>query len=172
MYVCTYVCSMYVCMYACRKYLSLKYNTIVNAASNVGGWGSVDHDSYYLSRNVKIASKPNSTPFTMDSDALISARSRVRVRNENSQASIMKIPLATNRAQPRTLKKMSMRLWMGARIRTPGGYKSIDNDCQWIHACMLIDWGLPANTPMTTIIYPVNVPVAMNEVIMSRSLKL
>lgn len=73
----------------------------------------------HLSRNVKIASKPKSTPFTMDRDALISARSRVRVLKENSQASIIKTPLATKRAQPRTLKNISMRLCIGARISTP-----------------------------------------------------
>lgn len=75
--------------------------------------------SLYLSRNVKIASKPKSTPFTMDRDALISARSRVRVLKENSQASIIKTPLATKRAQPKTLKNISMRLCIGARISTP-----------------------------------------------------
>lgn len=73
----------------------------------------------HLSRNVKIASKPKSTPFTMDRDALISARSRVRVLKENSQASIINTPLATKRAQPRTLKNISMRLCIGARISTP-----------------------------------------------------
>lgn len=72
-----------------------------------------------LSRNVKTASNPNKIPFTIAIEALIKAKSLVRVRNECSHTSMMKTPDATKRAQPKTLKNISMRLCMGALIKAP-----------------------------------------------------
>lgn len=116
-------------------------------------------------------SNKNRTPVIIETEPFSIAKSLVLVRNECSQASIIRTPVASNDAQPIKLRNMSKRLGMRDFIRYPT-HKLVKAKLKLFVFYETKLLKSPKNTASKIMMKPQNVPVDKNAVIMSPSLKL